>query len=45
MRFNIAKFGWIDNNKNGIINAGETYNWETYDGSPLMMKYEIKYLD
>jgi hypothetical protein len=44
MRMNISQIDWIDNDKSGDWSDGdELDNYQTYDGSPLMMYYEVTY--
>ena len=46
MRNNIASIDWIDVDNSGDWSEGdELDNWETYNGTPLMVRYEIKYLE
>ena len=46
MRMNISHIEWIDTDSSGNWSDGDKLdNFETFDGSPLMMRYEVKYLD
>lgn len=46
MRNNISGMDWIDVDGSGDWTEGDKLdNWTTYDGSGLMMKYEIEYVD
>jgi len=43
---NISHIEWIDTDSSGDWSDGDKLdNFETFDGSPLMMRYEVKYLD
>lgn len=46
MRNNIASIDWIDTDNSGDWSEGDKLdNWQTYDGTSLMVRYEIVYLD
>lgn len=46
MRNNMATVRWIDTDKSGTWTFGDILtDHTTYDGTPLMMRYEVTYLD